>query len=207
MTQHPGFDLLDKAHLVLLASQLALVAGWIATNGLDSVPNGFLVLVLCTAIVAAGVRRLAGAGLNRGAVGWVIAWRIAALAVLVAATLLVVSLRYFSVGLPAATPQLIFSLLWLVVALKGAAVGKLSPGGPIGLRVPWTLNSRRAWEKGHRTLGRILFWGGVIGLALSLSIPPMTSIVLWVLLVITALILALVEARQAWRADPERAVR
>jgi uncharacterized membrane protein len=93
--------------------------------------------------------------------------------------------------------------LWVVIALKGAAMGKLKPGGAIGLRVRWALNSRLAWERAHRTLGRILFWFGLIGLAVSLVIPPMVSIGLWYATVLSGVTLALVEARQAWRADPE----
>lgn len=207
MIQDSGFGLLDRAHLVLLALQLALVAGWGASSGFDSLPTGFLVLVLSTAIVTAGARRLAEVRLNQSATGWVIAWRTAAFLVLLAATVLVAWARYLSAGLPAAAPQLLVSLLWLVVALKGAAVGKLSPGAPIGIRVPWTLNSRLAWEKAHRTLGRILFWGGMIGLAASLAMPLPTTFALWLCLIATALAFALIDARRTCRADPERVIK
>lgn len=86
----------------------------------------------------------------------------------------------------------------------GALVGKLRPNGVIGLRVPWTLASRLAWDRAHRTLGRALFWIGLAGLASSLSIPPTLSMPLIFAAVVSAVALALIEARSAWRSDPER---
>ena len=119
-------------------------------------------------------------------------------------TVFVVFYRYLPVVTPEMAGRGIYALLWGVIALKGAAMGKLKPGGALGLRVPWTLNSRLAWEKAHRTLGRILFWFGLIGLVVSPVIPPMVSIGLWFATVLSGVTLALVEARQTWHADPER---
>jgi hypothetical protein len=73
---------------------------------------------------------------------------------------------------PEFVPRGLFALLWIVIALKGAGIGKLTPGSGMGLRVSWTKQSRLAWDRGHRALGRILFWGGLIGLATSLVVSP-----------------------------------
>jgi uncharacterized membrane protein len=72
------------------------------------------------------------------------------------------------------------------------------------LRVPWTRQSRLAWDRGHRALGRILFWGGLAGLAMSLVVAPLTSTTLWATTVALAVTTALIESWRAWRLDPAR---
>jgi len=101
-------------------------------------------------------------------------------------------------------PQTLFALLWLVIALKGAGIGKLKPGSAMGLRVYWTCRSRLAWDRAHRVLGRILFWGGLVGLATSLVVPPFTSLALWAATVALAVTTALLESWRTWRLDPDR---
>ena len=74
----------------------------------------------------------------------------------------------------------------------------------MGLRVRWTLQSRLAWDRAHRALGRVLFWGGLAGLGTCLLIPPLASAALWLGTVGLAVTLALVEGRQSWRLDADR---
>lgn len=105
---------------------------------------------------------------------------------------------------PDFVPRALFALLWSIIALKGAGIGKSKPGGPFGLRVSWTLQSRLAWDTAHRMLGRVLFFGGIVGLAASLVAAPLTSAVMWFLTVALAVASALFESRRAWRFDPDR---
>jgi uncharacterized membrane protein len=105
---------------------------------------------------------------------------------------------------PALIPQTLFVLMWAIIALKGAGVGKLKPGSAMGLRVAWTLQSRFAWDRAHRSLGRVLFWGGLVGLATTLVVPLLTSITLWFTTVALACAAALFESWRAWRLDPDR---
>jgi uncharacterized membrane protein len=102
-------------------------------------------------------------------------------------------------------PRSLFALLWVIIALKGAGIGKLKPESGMGLCVSWTKESRLAWDRGHRTLGRILFWGGLSGLATSLIVAPLTSVALWTGCVALAVTTALIESWRTWRLDPERA--
>jgi uncharacterized membrane protein len=74
----------------------------------------------------------------------------------------------------------------------------------MGLCVFWTRHSRLAWDRAHRTLGRVLFWGGLLGLAISLIVAPLVSIAMWAGTVVLAVTAALIESRRAWRLDPER---
>ena len=176
-TAHSDFDLLEKAGVILLALQIALFAAlWIDT-GFEKSSNGFPVFVTATALFVATQRRLAAAPPNRGAARWLLASRATVLAMLALGTLTVAFYRLVPDARPAPDyiPRGLFALMWVVIALKGAAVGKLKPNRFVGLRVSWTLTSRHAWDKAHRTLGRALFWIGLAGLAGSLSIPPPTS--------------------------------
>jgi uncharacterized membrane protein len=72
------------------------------------------------------------------------------------------------------------------------------------LRVYWTTHSRLAWERAHRVLGRVLFWGGLVGLAASFVMPWLASIALFVANIALAVALALVESWRTWRNDPDR---
>lgn len=201
---HPGFGFLQKAGLVLFAFQLAAVARMLLTGGMDELPNGFLLVVMVTAIFSTVHGRIAGDPSVQQGLGWLFPVRLLVLLVLTSATLIVVFYRV----LPPATPQLasqaMFSALWVLIALKGAAIGKLKPNGFIGLRVRWTLDSRLAWDKAHRALGRVLFFGGLAGLALSFMLPPYTSVALWFATVACAAAYGLLTARNAWRQDPDR---
>jgi uncharacterized membrane protein len=101
-------------------------------------------------------------------------------------------------------PELLFALMWVIIALKGAAMGKLRPGSSVGLRVSWTRQSRLAWDRGHRALGRILFWGGLIGLATSLVVAPLATVAMWFVTVALAMAVSLYVSWRTWLVDPDR---
>lgn len=200
------FDFLEKAGLVLLALQVSLFALlWIRT-GFDRATDGYPILLMSTGLFVSAQRRLLAKPVSRGAARWIIASRATLLALLTTATLVVGFYRLVPGAAPPPdlVPRTLFALLWVVIALKGAAVGKLKPNGAIGLCVSWTRESRLAWDRGHRTLGRILFWGGLIGLTMSLVVEPFLSIALWAATVAFAVATALFESWRTWRLDPGR---
>ncbi|MFZ0427369.1 MAG: SdpI family protein [Acidobacteriota bacterium] len=200
------FDFLERAGFVLMALQIAIFGYMWVAEGLDRASDGFPIFVVCTGVFLAGQRRLVVKPPNRGAARWILASRAAVLAFLTLGTLAVGFHRIVPSTTPA--PQFIlrvlFALLWVVIALKGAAVGKLKPGSAMGLCVSWTRHSRLAWDRAHRTLGRILFWGGLIGLATSLIVAPLTSMAMWAATVALAVAAALIESWRTWRVDPDR---
>jgi uncharacterized membrane protein len=161
---------------------------------------------MATGLFVAGQRRLVVTSLNRGAAQWMLASRAAGLVMLALATLTIGFYRLLPEAGPAPefVPRVLFALLWVVIALKGAGVGKLKPESGMGLCVSWTKQSRLAWDRGHRTLGRILFWGGLIGLATSLVVPPFTSFALWATTVTLAVTTGLIDSWRTWRVDPGR---
>jgi uncharacterized membrane protein len=205
-TSHRDFDFLEKAGLVVLALQLALFAGLWVNTGFDAASNRFPTFVMATALFVAGQRKLAAMPPDRGAARWIVAARAGVLALLGFGSLVVAFDRLAPQAAPA--PDFIargmFALMWVVIALKGAAMGKLKPNRFIGLRVSWTKQSRLAWDRAHRTLGRVLFWGGIAGLATSLVIPPFASLAMWGGTVAAGVSAALIESWRTWRLDPER---
>jgi len=202
MNQHAGFDFLAKAACILLTFQLAAFVSVALVQG-QATPNGYLFIVMCTALFVAAHRKLAATGVNGGE-SWLLAARATALALLAIASLLIVFRGYLRPPAPQLAVGGVIVAMWAVIALKGAAVGKFKPGGPIGLRVHWTLTSRLAWDKAHRMLGRVLFWGGLFGLAASFFVPPPVSMLQWFAVVALGVTLALFESWRTWRSDPER---
>lgn len=197
---------LVKGGIALIALQVAIFAKLCIDSGFDRATDGFPVLIICTALFVAEHRRLAGRPPNLGAMRWLFASRTAALSLLAFGTVAVGFYRLVPEMAPAPgfMVQGLFALMWSIIALKGAAMGKLKPGAAIGLCVSWTRQSRLAWDRGHRTLGRVLFWGGLIGLATSLSLMPLVTIALWFGTIFVAVALALFESWRSWRIDPDR---
>jgi uncharacterized membrane protein len=208
MTKTPvrEFDFLEHAGFVLLALQFAIFAKLWNDFGFDRATDNFPVVVMATALFVASQRKLLARPPNRGAAGWIFASRAAVLAMLALGTLAIGFYRLVPDAAPAPEflPHSLFVLMWAIIALKGAGIGKLKPGSAMGLCVSWTLQSRLAWDRAHRTLGRVLFWGGLAGLATSLVVPPFTSISLWFATIGFAVAAALIESRRAWRVDPDR---
>lgn len=205
-TQRNEFDFLEKAAFILMAFQLAIFASLCFVNGFDRASNGFPIFVMSTALFVVAQRKLVAKPPNRGAARWIAASRAALLAILTLGTLAVGFHRLLPDAgpAPALFPRALFALLWVIIALKGAGIGKLKPGSALGLCVSWTKQSRLAWDRAHRTLGRILFWGGLIGLATSLVVPPLTSMAMWASTIALAVATALIEGWRAWRIDPDR---
>lgn len=205
-TTHRDFAVLRRVGLVVLALQFAIFSElWIAT-GFDRASNGFPMIVLATALFVAGQHKLSANPPNRGAARWIYASNVAALAMLSLGALAIGVTRLIPSTRPAPefVPEALFALMWVIIALKGAAMGKLKPGSAIGLRVFWTRQSRLAWDRAHRTLGRILFWGALIGLATSPVVGPFTTLLMWFGIVAIALTTSLVVSWRTWHLDPER---
>ena len=205
-TADRDFDFLEKAGFVLVALQFAIFSHLWMADGFDSASDGFPIFVVCTSVFVASQRRLAARPPNRGAARWIFASRAAVLAMLTLGTLAVGFHRIVPDAAPAPAFILrgLFALLWVIIALKGAGIGKLKPGSAMGLCVPWTRQSRLAWDRAHRALGRILFWGGLVGLATSLIVAPLVSFAMWATTVALAVAAALIESWRTWRLDPDR---
>lgn len=193
---------LTQATTVLLLFQTAFLFSQLYNDGPYS---GSMTAILAATLTLSVVdRRLMQDPQGRHASGYIIAWRYGGLALLGVLSVIVALRAYAPQVTPNQMPTLIIMLFAAVIALKGALLGKLKPGGVLGLRVRWTCRSRLAWEKAHRLMGRILFIGGLLGLAAAPFAPPLAAFV-WIFGVIAVGIAAgTIESWRVWRNDPER---
>lgn len=202
-------DWLDHLGITLAALQIAIVFS-LLLSGHDL--DGFAGVLAATVVVVVSNRRVVLDRTNIPAAPWIAALRCALLLFLAAITAIVIADRLlpqpFSIETAPGTVdgivQVLIMLGWTIITLKGAMVGKLRPNRFIGLRLGWNLRSRLAWERSHRLLGRILFFGALCGLLTSPLVPAVASVACLVLLMIGALMAAAIESRRTWRADPER---
>lgn len=198
----PGPDrLLMQATVVLLVFQTVFLA---AQELDDARFSSAMVGVLAATLAFSAVnRRLFANPQGRHAGRYVAAWRYTVLAFLGVLSV-VIALRAYAPDAAKGTPIVIAMLLSAMIGLKGALLGKLKPGGVLGLRLPWTCRSRLAWERAHRLMGRVLFFGGVLGL-LTAPFVPFAVTVLGIATVVSIGVAAgAIESWLVWRTDPER---
>ena len=94
-------------------------------------------------------------------------------------------------------------MVGILLIVIGNFMGKLRPNWMIGIRTPWTLSSKRSWDKTHR-LGRwvIMFMGVATGL---IAFSPGVEAFIIVGAIWTAcLATLLVYSWLVWRADPDK---
>ena len=119
-----------------------------------------------------------------------------------------VALLPFALATPVFSPEqagrLGGAFVCLILAVVGAMIGKVPPNALVGVRTPWSLSSRLAWDRSNRLAGRLFFWGGLIGLPVSLMLPPqiaMSGVVTAVLLIAVYVVF---ESWRVWKSDPDR---
>jgi len=100
--------------------------------------------------------------------------------------------------------HLVLAAVCALMAVIGAGMGKVAPNAFVGLRTPWSLNSKLAWEKSNRLAGRLLFWGGLVGVFLAPSAPQALGMRVFVASVLAIAAVSIFESWRVWRADPER---
>ncbi len=66
---------------------------------------------------------------------------------------------------------IICALISLLIAGIGNFIHTCKPNYFVGIRTPWTLESESVWRKTHRLGGSMMFWGGLLGFALSFVLP------------------------------------
>lgn len=138
---------------------------------------------------------------NRGVTGWI------TLLVMVPVTLLLAALGLGRLGEGhdhVTALRLVMAAVWLVIALVGALLGKLSPNRLAGVRTYWTHHSRLAWDKANRLLGRIFLAGGVAGLITVGFTEPHQNAALLMTVTLGGALIATFESWRVWRRDPER---
>lgn len=96
------------------------------------------------------------------------------------------------------------AFLCLILAVVGALLGKVPPNALIGVRTPWSLTSRLAWDRSNRLAGRLFFWGGLIGLPVTFLLPPQVAMASVTTAVLLIGVYVVFESYRVWRTDPDR---
>ncbi len=95
-------------------------------------------------------------------------------------------------------------IMSLILLLVGAVLGRVSPNPFVGVRTPWNYKSRLAWDRSNRLGGRLLFWTGLAGLAMTPLLPMAWTTTVLVILILGTTALTLFESWRVWRDDPDR---
>lgn len=94
--------------------------------------------------------------------------------------------------------------LGLILALTGAALGRVGPNPLVGVRTPWSYKSRLAWDRSNRLAGRLFFWLGLTALAAAPFAHQPAGTITLVVGVLAAAAWSVFESWRVWRADPDR---
>lgn len=223
MKIHPSRDTFDLAAWLLAAIQLCL-AGWVAVRGPEGpLPvhfdwhgqvNGWgdrqeiALVLLSLAALSIGSKALldlsaARAGIHPANRAVMSAAKLVTLIAMGGATALMVSLGLGTFE-PGAPMPWISALVWLTLIGIGAFIGKVQPNSVAGVRVYWTRHSRLAWDRSHRLLGRIWFFGGLAGLATIPLTQDQSVAMLPAAVSVSGTVIALFESWRVWRNDPDR---
>lgn len=113
-----------------------------------------------------------------------------------------IALPLFSPAEP--SPGLQMAVTALLFLLIGAFLGRVGPNVAVGVRTPWTFKSKLAWERSNRLAGRLMFWLGLIGLAVAPVAPQPLGFGALITGVLIAAAWSVFESWRVWRADPDR---
>ncbi len=105
-----------------------------------------------------------------------------------------------------AGPRLMGFFVAALLAVIGAVLGKVAPNALVGVRTPWSLTSRLAWDRSNRLAGRLYFWGGLAGMILMPLAPQPIGMTLFIAFVLAVGALVVFESWRVWRIDPDRKI-
>jgi uncharacterized membrane protein len=121
------------------------------------------------------------------------------LSMLALQVVMVLAARGHSVDVATLVP-LIVGAMFVVL---GNLFGKLRPNWFIGIRTPWTLSSKRSWDRTHHAGGWLFILFGF--LLMSTALARTTWLIITVIGVIAAGVLGLVVYSYVeWRRDPDK---
>ena len=93
------------------------------------------------------------------------------------------------------------NILFIVI---GNVMGKVRQNYIFGLRTPWTLSSEQAWDKTHRTIGRLIVALSVIGLLSLFFLTPAYGLLFTVGLSLVWGIASFVVSYNFWKDAPDK---
>jgi uncharacterized membrane protein len=91
----------------------------------------------------------------------------------------------------------------VLLAGMGGFMGKVRPNWFFGIRTPWTLSSKRAWDRTHRVAGFLYVAAGLAIVCVAL-LWPRAAIAAILAGAIAPAVFCIVYSWWVWRRDPER---
>lgn len=109
------------------------------------------------------------------------------------------SIRGISVKVESVVP-LIIGLLFVLIGLVSP---RIKPNWFIGIRTPWTLSSRKSWERTHRLGGWAFVISGILMAFLAIVLPVGASPLVLVVPILP-IVITVAYSYFVWRDDEER---
>ncbi|MDQ3097714.1 MAG: SdpI family protein [Chloroflexota bacterium] len=107
------------------------------------------------------------------------------------------------VGVPIDQAAAIRLLLGGLLVAFGSVMGKIRPNWFVGIRTPWTLDSKESWVRTHRVGGWVFLLGGLTFIA-SLPLPTTLGLMLSFGVMAIGMVWIVVYSFLIWRRDPVR---
>jgi uncharacterized membrane protein len=95
-------------------------------------------------------------------------------------------------------------VLGFIALATGALLGRVPPNAVIGVRTPWSLKSRLAWDRSNRLFGRLMFWIGLTALVATPFAPQPLGLWLALGAMAAAAIWSVFESWRVWNTDADR---
>lgn len=92
----------------------------------------------------------------------------------------------------------------LLFIVLGAFMREVRPNWFVGIRNPWTLSSRRSWEKTHRLAGWLFAASGIVTLVCGI-VRPTWGVFVMLGTILPGVLVMTVYSYVVWRDDPDRA--
>jgi len=96
-------------------------------------------------------------------------------------------------------PGLIFSGVGLLFCFMGNYMHNIKPNYFAGFRLPWTLGNEDNWRKTHLLGGKLFFAGGLLIVAVCLLTPVLISIVAFLIITFTLVIIPVVYSYRLYK--------
>jgi len=102
------------------------------------------------------------------------------------------------------SPLTLLTPVCLTFIVIGALIGRVPPNAFIGVRTPWTLASRLAWDRANRLLGRLFLLTGCVALASTAASSILATTLVLAGGGLVAALWSVFEGWHSWRAEKDK---
>ncbi|WP_010587513.1 SdpI family protein [Schlesneria paludicola] len=131
------------------------------------------------------------------------AYTVIRISLLIVMTVIHGCLLFAALGYQVQVGQIVPIVLGAMFITLGNVMGKLRPNWFVGVRTPWTLSSRRSWNKTHRLAGWLFVAMGVAVAGVGV-IASAWTMALAIAVNMIAILWMVIYSYLVWRGDPDR---